>query len=87
VPKFVASSFVLKGTLSLYLDMELIIENNDSVVMELKDGVDYIVHWFVNAKAGNSFSITISSPLSAHYELMRTVNAAGKHFGWFQFRA
>jgi hypothetical protein len=81
----VASTFIGSGSLWLYLDNKLIMQNSDSVTIELEEDTEYIVHWFVRGTPGNSYSITISSPREAQYQLTRTVVASGKDHGSFRF--
>jgi len=83
--KLVASTFVVGGSLWLYLDNKLILENSDSGTIELDSGLEYIVHWFVLGSPGTSYSITISSPREAQFQLTRTLTRSGKDNGGFRF--
>ncbi len=83
--KLIASTFIASGELWLYLDNKLIMQNSDSVTMELEEGQEYIVHWFVQGTPGSSYSITISSPKEAQYQLTRVVGLSRKSKGDFQF--
>ncbi|MCW5910123.1 MAG: hypothetical protein KIT62_03565 [Cyclobacteriaceae bacterium] len=83
--KLVASTFMSHGMLSVYLDNQLIMQNSDSVTVELDPGQEYILHWFVRGDAGNTFSITISSPKEAQFQLTRAIPKAKKDFGSFRF--
>ncbi len=85
--KLVASTFIGNGSLWLYLDNHLIVQNSDSVTVELEKGIEYIVHWFAAADPGGSYSITISSPREAEYQLTKSVVAYGKDHGAFRFKA
>lgn len=84
--KLVASTFIGNGALWLYLDNELIMQNSDSTTIELREGEEYIVHWFVKGQPGSSFSITISSPRDAQFQLTRVVVVSGKDCGEFRFK-
>lgn len=84
--KLIASTFIGEGSLWLYLDNQLIMQNSDSVTVELDEGQEYIVHWFVKGVPGSSYSITISSPRDAQYQLTRGVGINGKCFGGFSFK-
>ncbi len=84
--KLVASTFIGDGSLWLFLDNKLIIENVDSLTMELAEEGTYVVHWFVAGIPGSSYSITISSPKEARYQLTREIAGSGKDFGAFQFK-
>ncbi len=83
--KLIASTFVGEGSLWLYLDNELIMQNSDLVTVELEEGREYIVHWFVKGAPGSSYSITISSPRDAQYQLTRGMGSGGKDFGGYEF--
>ena len=85
--KLIASTFIGSGNLWLYLDHNLIVRNNDSVTVELEKGIEYIVHWFAKGSPGSSYSITISSPREAEYQLTKTVVDFGKDQGAFRFKA
>jgi hypothetical protein len=83
--KLIASTFIASGELWLYLDNKLIMQNSDSVTMELEEGQEYIVHWFVQGTPGSSYSITISSPKEAEYQLTTIIKWGGKSFGLMSF--
>lgn len=82
--KLIASTFIASGELWLYLDNKLIMQNSDSITMELQEGQEYIVHWFVRGVPGSSYSITISSPKEAQYQLTKCVSLF-KDFGSYRF--
>lgn len=84
--KLIASTFIGNGNLWLYLDNQLILQNSDSVTVELEEKTEYIVHWFVKGIPGNSFSITISSPREGQFQLTRTIVASGKDQSAFRFK-
>jgi hypothetical protein len=83
----ISSTFIGSGSLWLYLDNKQIMQNSDSVTVELQEGIEYIVHWFVQGSPGSSYSITVSSPREAQYQLTRMVVASGKDQGAFRFIA
>jgi hypothetical protein len=83
--KLVTSTFIGSGSLWLYLDNELIMQNSDTLTMELKEDAEYVVHWFVQSAPGSSYSITISSPREAQYQLTRALGKSGKDVGAFKF--
>lgn len=83
--KLIASTFIASGELWLYLDNKLIMQNSDSVTMELEEGPEYIVHWFVQGTPGSSYSITISSPKEGEYQLTRVVGREGKAYDGLEF--
>ena len=83
--KLVASTFISGGVLWLYLDNKLIIQNSDSVSVELEEGQEYIIHWFVQGAPGIPYSITISAPREAQFQLTRAMVKGKKDFGAFRF--
>jgi hypothetical protein len=85
--KLVASTFIGNGSLWLYLDNTLIMSNSDTITIELNSGEDYVVHWFIRGIPGSSYSITISSPREAQFQLTRVIGQSGKGMDGFQFKA
>jgi hypothetical protein len=83
--KLIASTFVASGELWLYLDNKLIMQNSDSVTVELEEDTQYIVHWFVQGTPGSSYSITISSPREAQYQLTKIIGKRSKDYGSYIF--
>lgn len=84
--KLVASTFIGSGSLWLYLDNELVMQNSDTLTLEIEDNAEYIVHWFVKGVPGSSYSITISSPREAQYQMTRGLGRSGKGFDSFHFK-
>lgn len=80
------SAFVGKGALWLYLDSALILQNNQSLEFALEEGQEYIVHWFVKAPPGSSYSITISSPKEAEFQLTKVIGEGSKDQSAFHFK-
>ena len=74
------------GSLWLFLDNDLIMENSDNVTMELNRDEEFVVYWFVSGTPGSSYTIAISSPRDAQLQLTRFIGKAGKDHGSFQFR-
>ncbi|HCW08640.1 MAG TPA: hypothetical protein DGG95_14875 [Cytophagales bacterium] len=85
--KMTASTHIIKGSLWLYLDNQQIMSNTDAVEVELEEGKDYIIHWFVKGGAGTQYSLTISSPKEAQFHLNKMLQASGKDVGSLQFGA
>jgi hypothetical protein len=83
--KLVASTFISGGVLCLYLDNKLIIQNSDSVSVELEEGQEYVIHWFVQGTPGSPYSITISAPREAQFQLTRAMVKSKKDFGAYRF--
>ena len=83
--KMIASAFVGNGSLRLYLNNELVIADSDSVLVDLEENTEHVVHWFVSGRG--PYSITISSPKEAEFQLTKMVNASGKDIDSFSFRS
>ncbi|MBX2914401.1 MAG: hypothetical protein KF856_03905 [Cyclobacteriaceae bacterium] len=83
--KLVASAFIANGSLLVYLDNQLIMQNSDAVTVDLEPGHEYIIHWFVKGDVGQTFSITISAPKEAQFQLTRAIPKAKKDLGTFRF--
>ena len=83
--KMTASTHIAKGSLWLYLDNEQIMTNTDAVEVELEEGKDYIIHWFVKGNAGAQYSLTISSPKEAQFQLTKMLQSSGKDVGSLRF--
>jgi hypothetical protein len=85
--RFTASTFISSGSLWLYLDNQVVMQNSDSVTAELEEGgVEYIVHWFVMGSPGTPYSITISSPRGAQFQLTKMLGVSGKDHGAYRFK-
>lgn len=85
--KLVVSTFVGSGGLWLFLDDKLILQNSDTMTIALNGDDEHVVHWFVKGQPGSSYSITISSPREAEFQLTRCVGKGGKDYGAFQFKS
>jgi hypothetical protein len=85
--QLVASTFIGKGSLSVYLDSKLVIEDSDSATLQLEDACEYIIHWVAVGVDGSPYSITISSPNRAQFQLTKILGESGKDFGGFRFKA
>ena len=80
-----ASTHVGSGSLLLYLDNQVIMQNTESVIVELEENRDYIIHWFVQGAAGTQYSVTISSPKEAQFQLTKMLQDSGKDLGSLRF--
>lgn len=81
----IASSFIGDGQLWLYLDDKLIMKNSDAATVDLEGEGEYILHWFVMGSPGASYSLTISSPREAQYQLTKVIGKGGKDGGELRF--
>lgn len=81
---FRASTHIENGRLEMRLNDVVIIENTELYEQELEKG-SYVIQWFVEGKVNTSFNITISSPGTAEFQLMRKLDDTGKDFGGFRF--
>lgn len=84
-PQLVVSTFTGSGSLWLYVDNQLILKDSDATRIDLDCNAEYIVFWYVKGPPGSSYSITISSPREAEYQLTKTLLASGKDQGSFRF--
>lgn len=85
--KMTASTFIGNGSLWLYLDERLILQDSDTLTMEIGQGEEYSVYWFLKGAPGSTFSITISSPRDAQFQLTKVIGGGGKECGGFLFEA
>lgn len=81
---FRASTHIEEGTVELRLNNR-VISNRQRISEESLIKGDYIVEWFAEGKAFGSFGITISSPLTAEFQLTRRLDSTGRDFGGFKF--
>ncbi|HEX5172120.1 MAG TPA: hypothetical protein VFW11_23240 [Cyclobacteriaceae bacterium] len=84
--KLVISTYISGGGLWLFLNETVILQNSETLTLELKEDEEYVVHWFMNGAPGSSYSITISSPREAQFQLTRGIGKSGKDYGGFPFR-
>ena len=84
--KLEISTFISNGSLWLYLDNNIIVEGGETLTLPLNDDSEFVVHWFVRAPVGSSYSITISSPREANFQLTKGVGNGEKDFGAFVFK-
>jgi hypothetical protein len=82
---FVVSAFTGPCSLWLYIDNQLILTKSEITSVDLDSGGEYIVFWYVKGPPGSTYSITISSPREAEYQLTKTLLASGKDEGSFRF--
>lgn len=84
-PKLVVSVFTGASSLWLYMDNQLILKDTTEATIDLEPGSDYVVFWYVRGLPGSTYSITISSPREAEFQLTKTLLASGKDHGSFHF--
>lgn len=83
--KMTASTFIGNGSLFLYLDNELIAKDSDSITLDIDENKEYIIHWFVKGVKGAPYTISISSPKEAEFQVTRRLAEAGKDIGSLYF--
>lgn len=83
--KLIVSAFTGASSLWLYMDDQLILKGGGEVTLDLQCGSEYVMFWYVRGLPGSSYSITISSPREAEYQLTKTLLASGKDHGSFHF--
>ncbi|MBO3697359.1 hypothetical protein [Roseivirga sp. E12] len=79
--KFEASTFVEDGILELEIDDKLVLQNNGKVSLEISKG-SHNVSWRIKGKIGTSFTVSISSPAFASFQLTKLLieeNESGCH--------
>jgi len=81
----VVSTFTGPCSLWLYIDNQLILQDSEIATYDLECGGEYIVFWYVKGPPGSTYSITISSPREAEYQLTKTLLTSGKDEGSFRF--
>lgn len=84
-PKLVVSAFTGASSLWLYLDDRLILKDSAQTTIELPSGSEFVMFWYVKGLPGSTYSISISSPREAEYQLTKTLLASGKDHGSFHF--
>lgn len=84
-PKLVVSVYAGASTLWLYLDDQLILRDSSEATIELLPGSEYVVFWYVKGLPGSTYSICISSPREAEYQLTKTLLGSGKDHGSLLF--
>ena len=83
--KLEISAIVTDGSLWIYLDNALIVQNTEAASIDVEEGHEYVVHWFVRGKPGSTYTISISSPREAVMHITKAM-ASGKSFGGFEFK-
>jgi hypothetical protein len=83
--KLVASTFIGNGLLWLFLDNNVVMQNSDRLTLEIGEEETYNIYWFVKGAPGSPYSITISSPHNAQFQITRIIGKGGKDHGGFQF--
>lgn len=84
--RLVVSTFSEDGNIVLYLDDVEVSEQRDQIEISLEPGSEYLLHWFIKGKAKSVFSITVSSPRSAEYNLTKRICDGGKEIGGYHFK-
>lgn len=84
-PKLTVSAFTGASSLWLYMDDQLILNSSGEITVNLECGSAYVMFWYVKGLPGSSYSISISSPREAEYQLTKTLLASGKDHGSFHF--
>lgn len=84
-PKLVVSAYAGANSLWLYMGNQLILKDSSQTTIELESGTDYVMFWYVEGSPGSAYSITISSPREAEYQLTKTLLGSGKDHGSLQF--
>jgi hypothetical protein len=81
-----ASIYAEQGNLTLLLNAKVILTATGTYEVELAKGAEYVIQWFADGQPGSSYSITLSSPPEAEFQLTRVLGETGKDFGGTRFR-
>ena len=84
--KLVASTSIGEGSLWLYVDNKLILTNSEQVMVDIEEDQEHIVHWYANGAPGASYTVAISAPRNAEFQLTKKLGSGGKDFGGFTCR-
>ncbi len=84
-PKLVVSAFTGASSFWLYMNNQLILKDSGEVIVDLESGTDYLMFWYVEGQPASAYSITISSPREAEYQLTKALRASGKDHGSLYF--
>jgi len=79
------STHIESGCISVRLNDERVLENTGNVEHEVKMNQDYVLQWYVHGRSGSSYSIVISKPGQAEFQLTRLLSEGGKDYGGFKF--
>ena len=82
--QFVASTSIINGSLWLYLDNKLV-ANDDQARVEIEESEEHVVNWYAEGVPGSSYTVTISAPRNAEFQLTKKLGISGKDFGGFIF--
>jgi hypothetical protein len=85
--KLVVSTYVGSGSLWMYLDDKLILQNSENLGVEINNREHFVIHWFVMGDPGSSYSITISTPNEAQLQLTRSIGETRKDHGGILFKS
>ena len=84
--RLIVSTFSEEGSITIYLDDLQISKQRDQTEINLVPGSEYLLHWFIKGKPKSVFSITVSSPRSAEYNLTKRIGHGGKEIGGYHFK-
>jgi len=84
--RLIVSTFSEEGSIVIYLDDVELSKQRDQIEISLEPGSEYLLHWVIKGKAKSVFSITVSSPRSAEYNLTKRIGHGGKEIGGYHFK-
>ncbi|MCV9385986.1 hypothetical protein [Reichenbachiella ulvae] len=85
--KLELSTFVENGKIEISLNGELILEEVGAKYLQLPilTGRDYKLGWTIRGQAGSAYSISISSPASAEFEMRKVIPKEEHETNYIQF--
>ncbi|WPR77684.1 hypothetical protein [Algoriphagus sp. NG3] len=84
--RLIVSTFSEDGSIVLYLDDVEISLERGQIEISLETGDEYLLHWFVKGKPKSVFSVTVSSPRMAEFNLTKRLGLGGKEIGGYHFK-
>ena len=79
------STHVESGYISVRLNDACILEHTGSAEQEVDINQEYVLQWYVHGRSGSSYSVVISKPGQAEFQLTRLLSDGGKDYGGFKF--
>jgi hypothetical protein len=82
---FRISTHVEDGDITVRLNDNCIPNDTSAYETQIETHTEYIVQWFVQGPKGSKYTVIISNPREAEFQLTQTLGNSGKDFGGFRF--
>ena len=82
---FRISTHVEDGYMAVRLNDSCITKNTGVCEVQIEMHTEYIVQWFVQGLKGCTYTIIISNPGEAEFQLTHKLGISGKEFGGYRF--